>query len=456
MTITLFVLTLFKLNKNGIIQSNRGQVIKYKMYHRVVVTGIGTVNPLGLTATGSWNNLLSGHSGIRNILEMAEWKHLHQDIFKLPSHLSAPVPGIPYEPEMMKRMKRPRHFLFAEMAAVEALKDSKLTISDRVGVFFGCGMPGVSEIYDAARSEITKMSPYFIPAILGNSPAGHISRLFGLKGPINSPSAACATGTVAIGDAYKLLRCRDEFDCDAILAGACEAPLTPPSFAGFSRLRALSTWNSLPHEASRPFDTARNGFVLGEGAACLLLERLDSALKRGAPNIYAEIIGFGCSGDAYHSTAPDPSNSGAIKAIKAALNTQVRFNLVGVNAHATSTQLGDKIELDALEKGLIDDKRMAKNTENMSNISVISNKGAIGHLLGASGAVESIFTVLALKHRILPSNRNLANKIHTSSHFNLPTSNQILPYNHENSILKTSFGFGGVNAALHFKTFKTI
>ena len=256
---------------------------------------------------------------------------------------------------------------------------------------------------------------------------------------MSSPSVACATGSYAIGEAFRFLRDPNEIGCDAILAGATEAPLNQPAFAGFSRLRALSTSNSTPQTASRPFDIDRNGFVLGEGAGCVLLERLESAKQRNA-KIYAEIIGFGSSSDAYHPTAPDPSNSGAIKAIKTALTTRIVHNLVAVNAHATSTPLGDEIELAALEKTIT------------SPIHVISNKGAIGHLLGASGAVESIFTVLSLYNSILPANQNLKHKIATK--FNLPVTNTQIPSDSlDISIFKTSFGFGGVNVALLFKRY---
>lgn len=414
------------------------------MNHRVVVTGLGTISPLGISTSSSWQNLLNGLSGIRNILSIPEWNHLHPEIRKLSSHLAAPVMEYPpSQGSLSQRTKFPRHFLFAEMAAAEALKDSNLPESffENTGVFFGCGMPGLSEIYEHSKST-SKMSPYFIPAILGNSSAGHISRKFKLKGPLSSPSVACATGSYAIGEAYRLLRSA-ELGCDAILTGGCEAPLNIPSFEGFSRLRALSTSNSTPSTASRPFDLNRDGFVLGEGAGCLLLERLDSVVKRRAVHqIYAEIIGFGTSSDAYHPTLPDPSNSGAIKAINSALNASISHNLISVNAHATSTQLGDETELSALEKCL----------QTFENISVSSNKGAMGHLLGASGAVESVFTVLSLKHNIIPANKNLRNKIPTS--LNLPTANIIIPPSFQDfSILKTSFGFGGINVALVFKKY---
>lgn len=273
------------------------------------------------------------------------------------------------------------------------------------------------------------MSPYFIPAILGNFPASHISRKFSLRGPISSPSLACATGSYAIGEAFRVLQ--RSTSVYAILAGATEAPLHAPSYAGFSSLRALS------RSKSSPFDQNRDGFVLGEGAGCVVLESLDSALQRKA-KIYAEIIGFGNSSDGFHPTAPDPTNSGAIKAINAALNIPESFEVVAVNAHATSTRLGDELELSALEKCL------------KPQTPVVSNKGAIGHLLGASGAVESIFTVLSLKANILPSNLNLTTPIPTS--FTLPIINTALSSDNA-AILKTSFGFGGVNVALLFKRY---
>ena len=262
-----------------------------------------------------------------------------------------------------------------------------------------------------------------------------------MRGAISSPSLACATGSSAIGEAFRVLQ-RDQH-ISAILAGATEAPLHIPSFAGFSSLRALSQSNSSPSEASRPFDQNRDGFVLGEGAGCVLLESLPSALERDA-NIYAEVIGYGCSSDGFHPTAPDPSNSSAIKAIKAAIDAEESFHIVAVNAHATSTKLGDEIELSALEKCL--------NSQFTGNVPVISYKGALGHLLGASGAVESIFTVLSLKTNILPSNRNLLNPIPTP--FTLPTTNTNLTNRTiDAAILKTSFGFGGVNVALLFKQY---
>lgn len=254
---------------------------------------------------------------------------------------------------------------------------------------------------------------------------------------------ACATGAYAIGEAFRVLQY--DQNVSAILAGATESPLNIPCYSGFSSLRALSQFNDSPSTSSRPFDKSRNGFVLGEGAGCVLLESLESALKRNA-KIYAEIVGFGCSSDGYHPTAPDPSNSGSIKAIKAAFKTTEPFDVVAVNAHATSTKLGDEIELSALEKCL--------NNNRNKNISVVSNKGAIGHLLGASGVVESIFTVMSLASNILPANQNLIDPILTS--FILPSSSNTELFDKDNfnaAVLKTSFGFGGVNVALLFKRY---
>jgi len=262
-----------------------------------------------------------------------------------------------------------------------------------------------------------------------------VARKFGLKGPTSSPSVACATGSYAIGEAYRLLRDEMEVGCDALLAGATETPINAPSLVGFNRIKALSR-----AQMSRPFDQDRDGFVLGEGSGMLVLERLCSALRRNA-KIYAEIIGFGCTNDAYHPTSPDPSNSSAIAAIRSALNTQHEHHLVALNAHATSTPIGDKLEVSALEASL----------PILDNIYLTSNKGAIGHLLGAAGAVESIFTILSLYNQQLPPNLNLINNINTK--FILPIQSVNLNLSQNSSILKTSFGFGGVNTALLFKKY---
>lgn len=426
------------------------------MVHRVVITGVGAVTPLGMGARVSFDNLLAGKCGLTDILKLSDWRSLHDTVGSLSLNMANAVTQIPQNTQSLQaRTRLPRAFTFAELAAEEALKDSG--VSGNVGIYLGSGLPGATELYENYNliSQVftfytvhslhfcfkgKRVSPYLISAILGNSPAGHVARKFRLNGPTSSPSMACATGSYAIGEAFRFLRDELEIGCDALLAGATETPINAPSLAGFKSLRALSST-----QISRPFDRDRDGFVLGEGAGIVVLERLCSALKRNA-KIYAEIIGFGCSSDAFHPTAPDPSNKAAITAINTALlQTQQDHSIVAINAHATSTPIGDSLEVKALESAL--------NSSHHNKIFLTSNKGAIGHLLGAAGAVESVFTTLSLFHKIIPPNTNLTAKISTK--FILPTdSPTIIPSTTPNpSILKTSFGFGGVNTALLFKSF---
>lgn len=415
------------------------------MRHRVVVTGLGCVTPIGLSAQESFKSLLAGRVGIKNLLECPSWTHLHPQLSHVATPFAAPILEI--DPKPSADLKRPRSHLLAELAADEAIKDSGLGNLTNTGVYFGVGLPEfeiLSETFPNISSQgYRRISPHFIPSILGNSPAAYLSKKFKLKGPLNSPSLACSTGSFAIGDAFRVLR-DPEVHCDSILAGAADCPINIPTIYGFSRLRALCSDRNLdPVKASRPFDVKRSGFVLGEGAGCVILERLESALKRNA-RIYAEIIGFGSYSDGFdHPTAPDPSNHGAVQAIKAALSTN-DFELVSVNAHATSTIIGDEIELAALEKFI----------KNPNSVSVVSNKSSFGHLLGASGAVESIASILSLYQSHIPANLNLDGKIPTRLH--LPTKITNIPHEIRNAaILKTSFGFGGVNAALLFKKYQT-
>lgn len=271
--------------------------------------------------------------------------------------------------------------------------------------------------------------------MLGNSPAAAISRRFHLTGPMSAPSLACATGLGAIGDAFHHLS--SPHGVDVIIAGSTEAPLSIPVFAGFSRIRALSTCNARPEDASRPFDQRRDGFVLGEGAGCLVLERLEAALARGA-KIYAEIVGFGVASDAHHLTAPDPTGRGALRAINEALRHVEARRVCAVNAHATSTAIGDEIELRVLESAL------------PGPAIVVSNKGALGHSLGAAGAVESVFAAMTVHERLVPGNINLCIPIPSS--LALPTSPSVIEST-DFCVLKTAFGFGGINTALCFQSF---
>ncbi len=276
-----------------------------------------------------------------------------------------------------------------------------------------------------------------IPSILGNSPASFVSRTFNLKGPLSAPTLACATGAYAIGEAFRYLADERNEGCDVVLAGATEAPISAPSIVGFNRVGALAVgFNDKAVEASKPFCQNRNGFVMGEGAGVMVLERLEAAKKRNA-QIFAEVVGFASCSDAHHPTAPDPNGRGAKEAIKAAISGLNSEQIVGINAHATSTQVGDEIELKTLND-LFPSQRLA----------ITSNKGNFGHLLGAGSVVESIITALSIHHRIIPAIANLSIPL-LSHHIILKSNHKITEKKFY--FLKTSFGFGGVNVALAFK-----
>jgi 3-oxoacyl-[acyl-carrier-protein] synthase II len=344
----------------------------------VVVTGIGLVTPLGVGKSHVWSNLVNGHHGIVK---------LDEDAFKrLPSRIAGRVPSFPLaDPE---DAHHPRFIQLALKAASDSILDARIELGEHAGVAIGSGMSCVNEISQQAAILETngprRVSPHFVPRILGNMAAGHICMRYGLRGPMFSPSTACATGASAIGDAFRAIK---HGYARVMLAGACESCVDPLSFAGFTQARALTTrFNEDPSRASRPFDKDRSGFVLGEGAAVLVLEDREHARRRNAPQIYGEILGYGTSADAYHVTASHPDGLGAKLAMmrsveEAGISTaQIDY----INAHGTSTPLGDRAELQAIASVFQND------------IFVSSTKGATGHLLSAAGAVESAFTLLTL------------------------------------------------------------
>jgi 3-oxoacyl-[acyl-carrier-protein] synthase II len=412
---------------------------------RVVVTGMGLVTPLGSGVEHVWKRLLACESGVQRITTF--------NTDDLPAKIGALVPKgtEPWQFDAERyvsnkdRRRMDEFIVFAIAAAAEAVKNSGYepqseTERERSGVMIGSGIGGLPGIAENAiklhEQGPRRISPYFIPASLINEASGNVSIRHGFKGPNHAVVTACSTGAHAIGDAARLIQWDD---ADVMLAGGTEAAIHPLTMAGFAIMRALSTdFNETPERASRPWDRARDGFVIGEGAGVVVLEELEHARRRGA-HILAEVRGYGLSGDAYHVSAPDKMGDGAFRAMRSAL---ARANIPAeeidyVNAHATSTPVGDPVEVLAVERLLGKDSRA----------SMSSTKSAIGHLLGAAGAVEAIFSILALRDQVAPATLNLDDP-EVECHFDLvphqPRRREI------RNALSNSFGFGGTNAALVF------
>lgn len=412
---------------------------------RVVVTGLGMVSPLGCGVEPTWKRLVDGKSGARRIESF--------DVSDIPTKIGCQVPrgdgsDGTFNPDQWMDPKDQRKvddfIVFAMAAAKQALDDANwhpTAPEDQfaTGTMIGSGIGGIEGI---AETSITlkergprRVSPFFIPGSLINLASGHVSIAHGLKGPNHSVVTACSTGAHAIGDAARLVALGD---ADVMVAGGTESPINRISFAGFCALRAMSTgFNDTPEKASRPYDRDRDGFVMGEGAGVVVLEEYEHAKKRGA-KMYAEVIGYGLSGDAFHITAPSPDGDGAFRSMSAALKRAglVASDLDYINAHGTSTPLGDEIELGALE-------RLVGNAA--SKISMSSTKSATGHLLGAAGAIEAIFCVLAMRDSVAPPTLNLDNP-------SVETAVDLVPHKARqrpiNVALSNSFGFGGTNASL--------
>jgi 3-oxoacyl-[acyl-carrier-protein] synthase II len=415
---------------------------------RVVVTGLGMVTPLACGVESAWSQLIAGESGVSRVT--------HFDISDIPSQVAGQVPrgsGLDggYDPDEWMEPKEQRKvdefIVFAMAAATQALNDADWhpeSYEDQTtsGVVFGSGIGGLPGIETAAvllhERGPRRLSPFFIPGRLINLAAGHISIRHRLKGPNHAVVTACSTGAHAIGDAARFVAFGD---ADVMVAGGTEAPLSRLSMGGFAASRALSThFNERPKEASRPYDRDRDGFVMGEGAGAVVVEEREHALARGA-KIYGEVVGYGLSGDAYHITAPSPDGDGAYRCMAAAVKQAGidAGDLDYINAHGTSTPMGDEIELRAVER-LVADRA--------ETIAMSSTKSAIGHLLGAAGAVEAIFTLLAMRDSILPPTLNLDNP-------SVDTSIDLVPHKAKaktiNVALSNSFGFGGTNASLVFR-----
>jgi 3-oxoacyl-[acyl-carrier-protein] synthase II len=412
----------------------------------VVVTGLGMVSPLGLGVKQSFAALLAGRSGVSRIERF--------DVSDLPSKIAGQVPrgSEPgqYDPLRLASAKELRRYdefiLFALAAAEEAVNDAgwkpeSEAARERSGVLIGSGIGGLPSIAENAvkleREGPRRISPYFIPGSLINEASGVVSIRYGFKGPNHAVVTACATGAHALGDAARLIALGD---ADVMLAGGSEAATCRLTLAGFAIMRAMSTsFNDRPEQASRPWDRARDGFVIGEGAGAVVLEELEHARARGA-QIYAELVGYGLSGDAHHLSAPDPQGDGARRAMAAALKrAQLNPEQIDyINAHATSTPVGDPVEIAAV-KSLFG--------VHAPNVAMSSTKSATGHLLGAAGAVEGIFTILALREGVLPPTLNLDDPDPECDLDLVPREARRKTIRYA---LSNSFGFGGTNAALIF------
>jgi 3-oxoacyl-[acyl-carrier-protein] synthase II len=420
---------------------------------RVVVTGLGSVTPLGAEIATIWSRLLDGQSGAARV------SGFESD--DLPCRIACQIPlaseGVTnggFSPDDWLEPKEQRKvdpfILYGIAASKMALEDADWkpvshSQQTRTGVLIGSGIGGIGGIHEATLTLIEKgprrISPFFIPGRLINLVSGYVSIEHGLKGPNHAVVTACSTGAHAIGDAARLIAFGD---ADVMVAGGTESPINRLSLAGFAACRALSTnFNDTPEKGSRPYDKDRDGFVMGEGAGIIVLEEYEHAKARGA-RIYAELVGYGLSGDAYHITSPSEDGDGAYRCMKAALDRAglAPDDIDYVNAHGTSTPLGDEIELRAVER-LMADKGGRSRPLTMS-----STKSSIGHLLGAAGAVEAIFTILAMHNSIAPATLNLDNPSVETTIDLVPHTPKPLAITHA---LSNSFGFGGTNASLVFR-----
>ena len=422
---------------------------------RVVVTGIGLVTPLGQGTEHAWKQILAGKSGAGNITAFDATDYACRVACEVPrvdgrGGGGADIPGS-FDPDQTMSAKDRRRvddfILYAIAAADEAVQDAGWKPEDdesreRTGVMIGSGIGGLGPIADTAielkEKGPRRVSPFFFPSALINLASGQVSIRHGFKGPNHAVVTACATGAHAIGDAARIIRYGD---ADVMVAGGAESAVVPVGIAGFIACRALSTdFNDTPDKASRPYDKARDGFVMGEGAGVLVLEEYEHAKARGA-KIYAEVLGYGMAGDAYHITAPAEDGDGGFRAMRAAIKDAgiQPSDIDYINAHGTSTPLGDEIELGAVERLLGD--AAAKMT-------MSSTKGATGHLLGAAGAIEAAFTCLAIRDQIAPPTINLENPSVETPIDLVP--NTAKPVKIEIA-MSNSFGFGGTNASVVFK-----
>ncbi len=411
------------------------------MKRRVVITGLGLVTPVGIGVNETWAALCAGKSGIGPITRF--------DATAFGSRIAGEVKG--FNPEDFlgkKEAKRLELFIQYALAATRmAMEDSKLVIDetngDRIGVITGCGLGGLSLLEENCRILDTKgprrVSPFLIPMLIGNMAAGMISIHFGAKGPNASIATACAAGTHAVGDSFRLIQ---SGKVDGMITGGVESVITPSCVAGFGSMKALSTRNDEPEKASRPFDKDRDGFVVGEGCGILVMEPLEAALERGA-HIYGEMVGFGMSGDGYHMTAPSPDGEGAARCMQDALDDAgLQPEEIGyINAHGTSTPLNDLYETRAM-------KTVFK--EHAPQVPISSTKSMTGHLLGGAGGIETVFTTLAAHHQIIPPTINLDNPGEECDLDYVPHTARKAKIEYA---MTNSFGFGGTNASLIIRAY---
>ena len=412
------------------------------MGRRVVVTGIGLICAVGNTTAEVWKNLLAGRSGVTRITQF--------DATQFACQIAAEVKNFDplqfIEKKELKKMGRFIHLALA--AAEEAMKASGLEVaaelSDRVGVHIGSGIGGFDVIEREHANLLNggprKISPFFIPAAIVNLAAGHVSIRYNAKGLNEATCTAGTSSAHAVGDAFKIIA---RWDADVMIAGGTEAAITPMGVGGFAAIRALSTRNDAPEKASRPWDSGRDGFVIGEGAGILILEDLEFARRRGA-NILAEIVGYGMSGDAYHITQPAENGDGAYRVMLNTLNdAKIQPQQVGyINAHGTSTDIGDKLETVAIKRAFGD---------HAYNLAVSSTKSMTGHLLGGAGGLEAGITILALRDQMLPPTINLENPESDCDLDYVPNEARKAEVEYA---MSNSFGFGGTNGALLFRRWR--
>lgn len=412
------------------------------MKRRVVVTGIGIISPLGTGIEKNWKGIIEGRSGIRRITRF--------DAANFPVQIAGEVPD--FNPEVFiekKEIKKMDTFIqYALAASILAVQDAGLEVTsenaERVGVYIGSGIGGLPAIEHwhtiLKEKGPDRVTPFFIPMVLINLASGQVSIKFGAKGPNSCAVTACATGTHSIGDAFRIIQ---NGDADVMIAGGAESTISPLCIAGFSAMKALSTNNNEPQKASRPFDKNRDGFIVAEGAGILVLEDMETAKKRGA-RIYAEIVGYGMTSDAFHMTTPAPEGEGAARCMTAAIKSAgINTGAVDyINAHGTSTYYNDLYETIAVKKVFKDHAK---------KLAISSTKSMTGHLLGAAGGVEAVFTALAIYHSIMPPTTN----------YDIPDPECDLDYvpnkPKEKKIhiaISNSFGFGGTNGVLVFKRFE--
>ena len=408
---------------------------------RVVVTGIGLVTPLGIGLEPTWSAVCKGQSAVRRITRF--------DPTDYPSQIAAEIPDfVPTDYVDKKDVKKMDTFIQYGVAASRlAMEDAKFSITpqnaDRVGVIVGSGIGGIQGIektHTTLREKgPSRVTPFFIPMVIINMASGFVSILLGARGPNSGTVSACATGTHSIGDAYRIIQ---RGEADAMVAGGTEAPITPLSLAGFAASRALTKRNDDPEAASRPFDQDRDGFVVGEGGGVLVLEELDHAVDRGA-RVYAELVGYGMTADAYHITAPPSDANGAVRCMQQTLDDAglSPSDIEYINAHATST-MADRLEALAITRVFGD---------RTPRIPVSATKSMTGHLLGAAGGVEAAFSVLAIQRGILPPTINLDRP---DSEYPLDHVANTARKAHIDTVLSNSFGFGGTNACLVFRRYE--